>query len=461
MNKLTEERYQYILDIGKATVDEQLDLQKKILEAQRKAEIEAYQKRNQDDRIRDENGNDIGLLLINAAFDTKVARTKGSYILEDFEQKQSLEKARFDNTEHTTVQITRFELEQEKALWEEKVKLAKAGMLDWSKTQIEEAEQMITNLDKELKKLPTGINEVLAEIGEYGVGGTILKHLGFDDNQIGAFNMAIDAIKDNISSLVDAWNEAAQAAVDAADKQVEAAQAVLDAEIEARNNGYANKVVTAQQELELARKNQDAAIKEKQKAQKAQLAIDAVTQASSLVTASAQIWAALSGVKVIGPALAIAAIGAMWGSFIDAKIRASQIRSQSEQYGEGGLEFLEGGSHASGNDIDLGVENKRHKRMRAEGGEALAIISKKRTRQYRDILPGIIESLNKGTFEQSYTQSFAMPIGLQLAGASQPTDISRLERDVTRIKEELGYRYYSEPDRTIVKKGNLTRIIKK
>lgn len=459
MNKLVEERYQYILDIGNATMDEQLDLQKKILEAQRKAEIEAYQKRNQDDRIRDVNGNDIGLPLINAAFDTKVARTEGRYTLEDFEQKQSLEKARFDNTEHTTVQITRFELEQEKALWEEKVKLAKAGMLDWSKTQIEEAEQLIDNLDKELKKLPTGINEVLAEIGEYGIGGTILKHLGFDDDQIDAFGMAIDAIKDNISSLVDAWNEAAQAAVDAADKQVEAAQAVLDAEIEARNNGYANSVVTAQKELGLAKKNREEAIKEQKKAQKAQLAIDTVTQASSLVTASAQIWAALGGVKVIGPALAIAAIATMWGSFIASKARASKIRSQ--QYGEGGLEFLEGGSHASGNDIDLGVENKRHKRMRAEGGEALAIINKKRTRQYRDILPGIIESLNKGTFEQSYTQSFVAPIGLQLAGVSQPTDISRLERDVTRIKEELDYRYYSEPDRTIVKKGNLTRIIKK
>ena len=461
MNKLTEERYQYILDIGNATMDEQLDLQKKILEAQRKAEIEAYQKRNQDDRIRDEKGNDIGLPLINAAFDTKVARTEGRYTLEDFEQKQSLEKARFDNAEHTTVQITRFELEQEKALWEEKVKLAKAGMLDWSKTQIEEAEQMIANLDKELKKLPTGINEVLAEIGEYGIGGTILKHLGFDDDQIDAFGMAIDAIKDNISSLVNAWNEAAQAAVDAADKQVEAAQAVLDAEIEARNNGYANSVVTAQKELGLAKKNREEAIKEQKKAQKAQLAIDTVTQASSLVTASAQIWAALSGVKVVGPALAIAAIAAMWGSFIEAKTRASRIRSQSQQYGEGGLEFLEGGSHASGNDIDLGVENKRHKRMRAEGGEALAIINKKRTRQYRDILPGIIESLNKGTFEQSYLQSFTAPIGLQLAGVNQPTDISRLERDVTRIKEELDYRYYSEPDRTIVKKGNLTRIIKK
>lgn len=535
MNKLAEERYQYILNLGNATADEQLDLQKKILAAQKKAEIEAYQKRNQDDRIRDDDGNDIGLQLIsqtyakkeedlvtkhmqemyriivagldneleavqsnsdeelsiklkklkaerkialaenrlkptseqvsessiNAAFGTKAARTKGSHILEGFEQKQGLQKARFNSVEHTTTQIKRFELEQEKALWEEKVKLAEAGMLNWSKVQIDEAKQMIANINRQLDKLPRKFDEILADIGEYGIGGTILKHLGFDDNAIGAFNEVFDAIKDNISSLIDSWNEAAQAAVDAADKQVEAAKSVLDAELEARNNGYANSVVTAQKELALARKKREEAIKEKEKAQKAQLAIDTVTQTSSLITATAQLWSAVGGVPIIGPALALAAIATMWGSFVAAKIKAAQVASQSEQYGEGGLEFLEGGSHASGNDIDLGVENKRHKRMRAEGGEALAIINKKRTRQYRDILPGIIESLNKGTFEQSYMQSFAAPVELQLAGFSQSTDISRLEQDVSRIKEELGYRYYSEPDRTIVKKGNLTRIIRK
>lgn len=535
MNKLAEERYQYILNLGNATADEQLDLQKKILAAKKKAEIEAYQKRNQDDRIRDEDGNDIGLQLINQtyakkeedlvtkhmqdmyriivagldneleavqsnsdeelsillkkleaerkialaenrlkpaseqvsessinkAFDTKVARTKGSHILEGFEQKQGLQKARFNSVEHTTTQIRRFELQQEKAMWEEKVKLAEAGMLNWSKVQIDEAKQMIANINVQLDKLPRKFDEILADIGEYGIGGTILKHLGFDNEAIDAFGTVFDAIKDNISSLIDAWNEAAQAAVDAADKQVEAAKSVLDAELEARNNGYANSVVMAQKELALSRKKREEAIKEKEKAQKAQLAIDTITQTSSLITATAQLWSSVGGVPIIGPALAIAAIATMWGSFAAAKIKAAQVASQSEQYGEGGLEFLEGGSHASGNDIDLGVENKRHKRMRAEGGEALAIISKKRTRQYRDILPGIIESLNKGTFEQAYMQSFAAPIGLQLASFSQPTDISKLERDVNHIKEELGYRYYSEPDRTIIKKGNLTRIIRK
>ena len=530
MNKLTEERYQYILNLGEATADEQLDLQKKILEAQKKAEIETYQKRNQDDRIRDENGNDIGPQLISqtyakkekdlvtkhmqemyriivtgldneleavqsnsdeeldillkkleaerqialaenrlkpaseqvsessikAAFNTKADRAKGSHALEGFEQKQALKKAEFENAEHTSVEITRFELEQERDLWTKKVELAEAGMLDWSDTQIKEAKQMIANFEKELKKLPKGVNEIIAEIGEYGVGGTILKRLGFDDKAVDAMGMAIDQIKDNISSLIDAWNEAAQAAVDAADKQVEAAQKTLDAELEARNAGYANEVVTAQKELALAKKNREKALKEQEKAQKAQMALDSIQQASNLVTASALIWAQL------GFPYAIPAIALMWASFAAAKIKALQVSKQNtEQYGEGGLEFLEGGSHASGNDIDLGVENKRHKRMRAEGGEALAIISKKRTRQYRDILPGIIESLNKGTFEQSYMQSFTAPIGLQLAGVGQTTDISRLERDVTHIKEELGYRYYSEPDQTIIKKGNLTRIIKK
>ena len=535
MNKLAEERYKYQLDLGKANMDERLDLQKKILEAQRKAEVEAYLKRDQDDRLKDEEGNDIGVSLINqtyakkekdllqqhmqemhriivanldndlaavksgskdelrillekleaerqialaenrlrpeserldesainAAYSTKVARTKGSHVLTGFEQRQDLEKAKFDNAEHTSVEITRFELTQERDLWAEKVRLAEAGMLDWSDTQIEAAKQMIANLNKELKKLPTGINEFIAEIGEYGVGGTLLHRLGFDKDQIKALEEAVDIIIGFIQDIVDAEVEAAEREVELAEKRVEATKEAYDAEIEARNNGYANEVATTKKELELARAEQAKKEQILREAQRKQQQIETLTQISSLVTASAQLWSAFASVPLTGPALALAAIATMWGSFAISKIKAAQLAKESEQYGEGGLEFLEGGSHASGNDIDLGVENKRHKRIRAEGGEALAIISKKRTRQYRDLLPGIIESLNKGTFEQAYMQSFATPIGLQIAGLSQQTDLSRLEQDVTRIKEELGYKYYVEPDRTIIKQGNLTRIIRK
>ena len=117
----------------------------------------------------------------------------------------------------------------------------------------------------------------------------------------------------------------------------------------------------------------------------------------------ATLWSSFSSIPIVGPALALAAIATMWTSFAVAKIKAKQVTaSQSDEYGEGGLEFLEGGSHASGDDIDLGVKNKKKRRMRAEGGEALAIISKKRTRKYKKILPDVINSLNKGTFEDKY-----------------------------------------------------------
>ena len=153
----------------------------------------------------------------------------------------------------------------------------------------------------------------------------------------------------------------------------------------------------------------------------------------------------------------------MWTSFAVAKIKAKQVTaSQSEEYGEGGLEFLEGGSHASGNDIDLGTNNGKGKRMRAEGGEALAIINKKRTRKYRKILPDVIDSFNKGTFEDKYLNAFANSDGLSIAlNANGNIDLSKIEDDVRSIRKQNEVKYYTMPDGTVVmQRKNVKRIIK-
>ena len=128
------------------------------------------------------------------------------------------------------------------------------------------------------------------------------------------------------------------------------------------------------------------------KAQRAQESIDNLTQASSLVTASANLWKTLSA---ISPALAIAAIATMWGSFAAAKIRARQLTT--EKYGEGTVELLQGGSHASGHDIDLGTKPDGTRR-RAEGGEYFAVINRRNSRRYGAMIPEVINSLNDGTF---------------------------------------------------------------
>ena len=182
-----------------------------------------------------------------------------------------------------------------------------------------------------------------------------------------------------------------------------------------------------------------------------------------MITARALLWKSFAGTGPAAPFLAAAAIAAMWTSFAVAKIKARQVTSAgSEEYGEGGLEFLEGGSHASGNDIDLGVNNKRRRRMRAEGGEALAIINKRRTRQYKKVLPDVIESFNKGTFEDKYLNAFAGTDRANISIVSNSsTDLSKLEKDVSSIRKQNETKYFTMPDGTVIMQyKNVKRIIK-
>lgn len=396
---------------------------------------------------------------INASFDKQKAITVGSFNMSSFDEQQALDEAVFNEVKRSETEITRFKLEQEKARWQEQIRLAEAGGLDWSQAQIDAAKATVKGIDRELSEL----DDFIKNIGKKGLGGTLLEKLGFDDDQIDALKDAVNIVIEQLQSIMDAEVELAEQAVEAAEARVEAAQKAYDAEVEARNNGYANNVATAKKELEQEKKNQQEKQKMLQAAQKRQEAINTVTQASSLVTASANLWSSFSSIPIVGPALALAAIATMWTSFAVAKIKAKQVTaSQSDEYGEGGLEFLEGGSHASGDDIDLGVKNKKKRRMRAEGGEALAIISKKRTRKYKKILPDVINSLNKGTFEDKYLNAFASSDGLNISlNSNGNMDLSKIEDDVRSIRKQSETKYYTLPNGTVViQHKNVKRIIK-
>lgn len=396
---------------------------------------------------------------INASFDKQKAITVGSFNMSSFDEQQALDEAVFNEVKRSETEITRFKLEQEKARWQEQIRLAEAGGLDWSQAQIDAAKATVKGIDRELSEL----DDFIKSIGKKGLGGTLLEKLGFDDDQIDALKDAVNIVIEQLQSIMDAEVELAEQAVEAAEARVEAAQKAYDAEVEARNNGYANNVATAKKELEQEKKNQQEKQKMLQAAQKRQEAVNTVTQASSLVTASANLWSSFSSIPIVGPALALAAIATMWTSFAVAKIKAKQVTaSQSDEYGEGGLEFLEGGSHASGDDIDLGVRNKKKHRMRAEGGEALAIISKKRTRKYKKILPDVIDSLNKGTFEDKYLNAFASSDGLSISlNSNGNMDLSKIEDDVRSIRKQSETKYYALPNGAVViQHKNVKRIIK-
>ena len=396
---------------------------------------------------------------INASFDKQKAIAVGSFSMSSFDEQQALDEAIFNEVKRSETEITRFKLEQEKARWQEQIRLAETGGLDWSQAQIDAAKSTVKGIDRELSEL----NDFVANIGKKGLGGSLLEKLGFDDDQIDALEDAVNIVLEQFQAILDAEVELAEKQVELAEQRVEAAQKAYDAEVEARDNGYANNVATAKKELEQEKKRQQEKQKMLEAAQKRQENLNTVIQASSLVTASANLWSSFSSIPIIGPALALAAIATMWTSFAVAKVKAKQVTaSQSEEYGEGGLEFLEGGSHASGNDIDLGTNNGKDKRMRAEGGEALAIINKHKTRKYRKILPDVIDSFNKGTFEDKYLKAFDSSDGLNVSlNASGNVDLSKLEDDVRSIRRQNETKYYTMPNGVVVmQRRNVKRIIK-
>ena len=437
-------RIQLRLDAARDGSQEQVDLSIELLKKQREIELAENAQLAEDVRQSEAD--------INAKWDavimrqtTELTQKRALYLLD---MQQELAASEFSLLDKNERQKTQFQLAQEKERLQKILELDATASVKMTEQERKTIENTIKAIEKESKKLP--YNNLYELLG-----------IGLDLDQQSALNTAIDSVKESISSLVDSWNQAAEAAVNSANAQVEAAQRTLDAEIEARNAGYANEVETAQKELELAKKNREQALKEQQKAQKAQLAADSITQASSLITASANIWSSLSGIPVVGPGLAAAALVTMWASFAAAKIKAVQVSKQNtEQYGDGTVELLQGGSHASGHDIDLGTK-KDGTRRRAEGGEFFAVINKRNSRRFRDVIPDVINSFNDGTFAERYERANNQMGGyaVQLIGAGK-TDVSALERDVAKIREQGDRsRYVDGQGNVVVRYKNVTRKI--
>jgi hypothetical protein len=392
---------------------------------------------------------------INASFDAKGAGIADEYLqaqLQIFDQQQALAQSEFDLLRNSEARKTQYRLQAEKERLQKVLELNQQAANKLSDVEVQTIQNTIKKIDQEIEQSKG--EERGTDI--YGLFG-----LNLDDDQKEAINTSMQYALDALNTFTAARVAAADAAVEQADKEVSAAQSALDAELEARANGYANNVVQAQKELDLAKKNQEKALKEQQKAQKQQAAIQTLQQIGNMVTATALIWSQL------GFPFAIPAIAVMWASFAASKIKAAQLAKQTggtgetETYGDGTVELLEGGSHQSGNDIDLGTKPDGTRR-RAEGGEFFAVINKRSSRRFRKIIPDVINSLNNGTFAHKYLKSYSDGDGLTLNVTGQSPDLRNLSDDVREIKEQNRRRVYVDGDgNTIESYKNLKRKIKR
>ena len=392
---------------------------------------------------------DVG--VINAGFDVKKSAIADEYLqaqLKMFDQQQELAQSEFDLLRNSEARKTQYRLQAEKARLQKVLELNEQAANKLSDIEVQTIQNTIKKIDQEIEQSKG------EERGKdiYGLFG-----LNLDEDQKEAINTSMQYALDALNTFTAARVAAADAAVEQADKEVDSAQSALDAELEARANGYANNVVMAQKELDMAKRNQEKALKEQQKAQKAQQAMQAIQQIGNLVSATAMIWAQL------GFPWAIPAIAVMWGSFAAAKIKAAQMVKSggegSESYGDGTVELLAGGSHQSGDDVDLGTKPDGRRR-RAEGGEFFAVFNKRNSRRYRRLIPDVVRALNNGSFEKKYMNAYSGANGMTINVAGDNPDLRELQNDVREIKEMNRRRYIPTADGTIELYKNLRRKIK-
>ena len=315
--------------------------------------------------------------------------------------------------------------------------------------------------------------------------GNVFKKLDDDSKAfISELINSLNTAMQYMDEFMDKRIEMAEIAVEAAQRESEAAKTNLDYEMEARANGYAHNVDLARREYEEKLAIEQKAIEEKQRLQKIQEGIDTVTQISSLVTATAQLWAAYASIPFAGQALAIAATALMWGSFAAAKIQAAQL-ANAKTYGEGGMEYIDyGGSHASGKDVDFG-RTKEGRPRRVEKGEVVSVINKKNVEKYGvSRIENIINSLNNGTFEKQYISSsiasslsksssvvesterntlgdmYSLAFSMLGMPTGDSADLSTIERGISTLVSQNDVRVVPTPYGRIEYRGNNTRIIR-
>lgn len=264
----------------------------------------------------------------------------------------------------------------------------------------------------------------------------------------------MDATKETISTTFDAVNNYLSTLSNAADQAVSKTERVMDLasqslqrEIDARNAGYANNVDKAQKEFENAKRMNDKALKEKEKITKAQNRLDTLQQTVSMISATANIWKTFTQLGPYGWALAVVATAAMWGLFAASKVKAAQL---SREYGQGGYEFLEGGSHASGNDISIGTTRDGRQR-RAEGGETLAIINKKSTSKYRRQIPELINAINRGKLEDFFSAG-SNGTDRSITAISLGNGLENIGKDVSDIRKQNERKFYTDSNGNLVEK---------
>ncbi len=248
--------------------------------------------------------------------------------------------------------------------------------------------------EAQLRDLDAQINAIKDTAQKAATGGAkfnIFEFLGAStDEEKDAIKQAAGEIVGALEQITAARLAEADAAVEAANKKVDAAQTALETEIQLAELGFASDVTGKRKALEESETIQAQAMASQKAAARQQLAIDAAQQVSSIVTASARIFAEGAKFFPVGLALSIAGIASLIAVMASIRGRARAISGGQFREGGGGRVdkhgVIVGPSHERGG---VTVPEYEGGEFFTSDGERFAVVNRKMTTKHFDLLDAI------------------------------------------------------------------------
>lgn len=289
-----------------------------------------------------------------------------------------------------------------------------------------------------------------------------------------AINQIADNVFKTLNTAFDTAIQTQQKFINTLDDRIEKQKDVVAAEQKLANEGKANNLAIEVAGLEKLNKARESALEKQKKIKNAQVALDTISQLSSLITASAKIYESLANIPVVGVPLATALVATMFAAFAASKVAGAVLTSQSG--------FREGGYTGDGDpsQVSTAQGNRGYKYHKKE-----FVMNEQLTSEHRDFFEALhnddkvgilfgISDLLKGTGVVLPDEN--LPLKLKTAkdehrrieGEESNYELAALRKELVEIKEEVkGWRKQPKEstssfgDKLIIKKGNKTTVVTK
>jgi len=274
---------------------------------------------------------------------------------------------------------------------------------------------------KELKNKKEALNQFVDETKKAQTeletlrGKTsFVEALGLTDEEFekikGQVNDIANVVAESLASIFQAQLEASQQEVERLDESIEKKEEALDRELELNEQGFASNVEGKRKELDELDRQRQRELKKQEEIAKKQFVLDTAIQASSLITASANVLKGFSTIPLVGQILGVTQVALMVASFFATRASAfSKLKSGSAERGAVGdrTGMIQGKRHYQGGEQFLD-------HLEVEDGEKFGILSRGATSKHGDLFAEFTHGLNDGRHPSDLLMNLLEGTGVSL-----------------------------------------------